>query len=75
MNHKFKLGAKILWKSSVNSIWHEATIIRIEDKFLKHITYSYKPIGKYGVVYGDIAYNNAKRMWADEHMIKARDAT
>lgn len=56
MNHKFKLGAKVLYKEFSNSIWQEATIVRIHDKFHPNLinTSLYNKAAPYAVTFEEI---------------------
>lgn len=77
MKHKFKLGAKVYFKSSISHIWTKAIVVRFHDKFLP-VAYQYMPTGytgKYGVKEGNDPSAKIMRKWADDSMLKVRDET
>lgn len=77
MKHKFKLGAKVKYRSIISNQWVNAVVVRLHNTYLPEV-YSTIPkylTSKYGIQVGEHPSIKASRKWADEDMLRSRNET
>lgn len=77
MKHKFKLGAKVEYKSVFSNHWVNAVVVRLYNTYLPQ-AYSTLPeylTSKYAIQVGEHPSLKIMRKWADEDMLRSRDET
>lgn len=77
MKHKFKLGAKVEYRSILSNQWTNATVVRLHNTYLPE-AYLTPPIfltSKYGIQIGNNPSLTLSCKWADEDMLRSRDET